>query len=373
MTVHSKFDTRSYSHDVIGSLRNSRLPAHRIFGVGTLNLNGMNLNDLMTDTKLQETPEAKQPCVGKKRRKQILPPPPAELTPEAPAFPDTIHPMLEVLDEGATYEIDVLAAQELPSTKATQKHISSHLPDYVCSLNNGHDRHRAVHNTTPSSAVISHKTSSGQLINRRKERDGRVTSQTFSLGKSSPHCRFTRLTVISVYAPQNIASRAMFFAQLTAKVDNLRIHNHLVIVAGLLQLAPKNMDRSSGKTSTQERDLFKNFLKGTGLLDAFREAHPTLPDAWTFHQQGFRSASRIDHILIDPHLRPALLSAGILKHKSFTHSNTADHRLVVAHFDREKIFGPPPPRRQKPPKPEAPAYDGLDSSAWRAEENEPKN
>ena len=62
---------------------------------------------LMTDTKLQETPEAKQPCVGKKRRKQILPPPPAELTPEAPAFPDTIHPMLEVLDAGATYEIDV--------------------------------------------------------------------------------------------------------------------------------------------------------------------------------------------------------------------------------------------------------------------------
>ena len=32
-------------------------------------------------------------------------------------------------------------------------------------------------------------------------------------------------------------------------------------------------------------------------------------------QQGFRTASRIDHILIDPHLRPALLSAGILKIK----------------------------------------------------------
>jgi hypothetical protein len=190
MTVNSKIDTRPYSTEIIGSLRNPRLPAHRIFGVGSLNLNGMNLNDLMTDTQMPETPEAKKPKLGKKRRRQILPLPPPELTPETPEIPDIIHPLLEVLDEGATYEIDVLAAQEIPSTKATQKHISRHLPEYVCSLNNGHDRHRAVHNTTPSSAIISHKTSSGQLINRRKERDGRVTSQTFSLGKASPNRRF---------------------------------------------------------------------------------------------------------------------------------------------------------------------------------------
>jgi hypothetical protein len=44
--------------------------------------------------------------------------------------------------------------------------------------------------------------------------------------------------------------------------------------------------------------------------------------------------------------------------------------LVVAHFDREKIFGPPPPRRPRQPKPPAPAYDGLDSSAWGTEEKE---
>ena len=361
---------RTSSQVVIGSLRNPRLPAHRIFGVGSLNLNGMKLSDLMTDTRVHMIPETKQPCVGKKRRKQILPPPPAELTPEFPELPDAIHPVLEVLDECATYEIDVLAAQEIPSTKSIQKHVSRQRPEFVCSLNNGHDRHRAVHNTTPSSAIISHKTSSGQLINRRKERDGRVTSQTFSLGKSSPHRRFTRLTIISVYAPQNTAFRALFFAQLTAKVEDLRLRKHLVIIAGDLQIAPTKLDRSSGKTSPQESELFDSFIKATGLLDAFRELHPTKTEAWSFHQQGFLSASRIDHILIDPHLRPALLSAGILKHKSFTHSNTADHRLVVVHFDREKIFGPPPPRRQRQPKPPTPAYDGLDSSAWRKEEKE---
>ena len=214
------------------------------------------------------------------------------------------------------------------------------LPNYVTTLNKG----------SATSAVISKKRTCGALVTRWKGFDGRVSSQTFSVGPNSKHRIFTRVVILSVYAPTgNHSDRSDFFVKLAILVINLRKQKKLVILTGDLNLAPAEIDRSSKTDRNNERAIFATFITATGLIDAFREKHPKL-EAASFSRNA--STSRIDHILVDPALEHAIISAKILLHKSYTASDQGDHRMTIVNFNKSMIFGKaPPPPNDPDPKP----------------------
>ena len=272
----------------------------------------------------------------------------------APPLPtandSNIHPLEEILNDCEIHGVDVLALQDIHAKASNaQRHMNFCLQSHVTTSKKPHSN-GSFNQTT---AILSRKSTCSALVNRWKGFDGRVTSQTFSLGPHASLRSKTRVVILSVYAPTSrCTDRAEFFTKLAILIVSLRKQKKLVILTGDLNLAPSDHDRSSKLDYNNERAIFALFLKTTGLLDAFREKHPDLPAAsYRKTAQSGLQTSRIDHILVDPLLQHAIIGAKILTHKSFIASDQGDHRMVIVHFNKSMIFGKPPP--PQPPRPRA--------------------
>ena len=237
--------------DITGSMADPKLPYHAIFSVASPNLQGPDLSTLSTLHKdgnrytfTPRPPKRHHAQKGQKKRNQILPSIGLEPLPDPDPPDGNPHIISETLSQCGEHGVDILCTQECPSTKATQRNINRCLPEYITTLHTGpKDSHKA-HNSAPSTGIISHKKSSGPLASRWKGLQGRLTTQTFSLGEHSPYRTHTRLVVLSVYGPTGVPNniRDNFWNKVIKKISELRQQKKLIILASDFNLAPSSID-----------------------------------------------------------------------------------------------------------------------------------
>ena len=222
------------------------------------------------------------------------------------------HELSSILNVSHEHRVDVLALQDITiSGKKSGRYVNYCLNEHTATI------HKGLQNE--STALLSHNCTSGALVNKWRGFNGRVVSQTFSVGPSSKSRTHTRLTILSVYGPPgNYKDRTIFFSKLILLISKLQKQKKLVIVLGDLNLAPSSDDRTSQNDNNKKRSLFANLLEKTGLIDGFRHVNPveSTPPAYSFHRHTTpKSSSRIDHILVDPALQDSILGAKILLQK----------------------------------------------------------
>jgi len=236
-------------------------------------------------------------------KKQRRKPPPTLPTPTVE--PDkNVHELRSILNDSHDHRVDVLAMQDITiAGKKAARHANYCLEDHTATIHTG-----AQHEST---ALLSHKRTSGALVNKWKGFNGRVVAQTFSVGPASKSRTHTRIVILSVYGPPgSYKTRNTFFSRLITKIRELQKQKKLVIVMGDLNLAPTADDRTSGNDNYKERSIFANLLEKTGLIDSFRKVNPAegTPNAYSYHRHTkLKVSSRIDHILVDPALKGSIL------------------------------------------------------------------
>lgn len=160
---------------------------------------------------------------------------------------------------------------------------------------------------------------------------------------------FDNLVAICGYFPNGQALDSDKFVYKLAWIDSLRswvagllAQPKPCVLAGDFNIAPEDRDvhdpvlwAGQLHCSPQERERFFAFIEA-GMIDTFRafEQPPKQYSWWDYRQLGFRrnAGLRIDHILIDPRLRPALTGCRIDKDER-RKEQPSDHAPVIASFD----------------------------------------
>ena len=282
-----------YSHppellinDSIGKEPDPDIDWNDIYTLATYNAQGLNLNNL--EPIRQRTKRQLPIRTNNKKQRRAPPPPlpPIEIEPDKNA-----HELSSILNVSHDHRVDVLALQHITvAGKKASRHVNYCLNDHTATIHTGLQ--------SESTALLSHNKTSGALVNRWKGFNGRVVSQTFSVGPTSKSRTHTRIVILCVYGPPgSYKERNVFFSKLIVKITKLQKQKKLVIVMGDLNLAPATHDRTSGKDNNKERSLFSNLLERTGLIDSFREVNPAeaSPPAYSYHRHTSPPASsRID-------------------------------------------------------------------------------
>ena len=166
--------------DSVGKEPDPTIPWNDIYTLATYNVQGLNLSNL-EPVKRRRTLHRPIRVNNKKQRRK---PPPTLPTPTVE--PDkNVHELRSILNDSHDHRVDVLAMQDITiAGKKAARHANYCLEDHTATIHTG-----AQHEST---ALLSHKRTSGALVNKWKGFNGRVVAQTFSVWPASKSRTHTR-------------------------------------------------------------------------------------------------------------------------------------------------------------------------------------
>ena len=131
-----------------------------------------------------------------------------------------------------------------------------------------------------------------------------------------------KLTVVNIYAPNNINVRTDFFKNTSTWINKHRAINSEIIMGGDFNCALNVKDRESEKTEKSSKHLH-NLLKYNQLIDVLNNT-PITKDKFTFTDPATQLGSRLDYIFCSKPILPL-----------FSHLSTSkipmipDHKAVI--------------------------------------------
>jgi exodeoxyribonuclease III len=145
-----------------------------------------------------------------------------------------------------------------------------------------------------------------------------------------------------------------WFERLIVHAQGLCASTHPVIVAGDYNVVPTDFDiynprswRKDALLQPESRACWERLL-AQGWTDAIRQLHPEQPvfTFWDYFRQHWQrdAGLRIDHLLLNPALAPALLAAGVDRWVR-GEEHASDHAPTWVQLDRSRLRGAP----AKPP------------------------
>jgi exodeoxyribonuclease-3 len=169
---------------------------------------------------------------------------------------------------------------------------------------------------------------------------------------------FERFFLVNTYAPnaggglKNLPNRRDYNRHFQEFVAELGRTKH-VVVAGDLNVAPEPIDLYNPKAhensacfSREEREDFRELLRGAGLIDTWRELNPVADASkslagegtytfWSFRHnlRGTNRGWRLDHMLVSAAMRP-------LVHKAFIRRELlgSDHTAIGLLLDKSLMY-----------------------------------
>jgi exodeoxyribonuclease III len=141
-----------------------------------------------------------------------------------------------------------------------------------------------------------------------------------------------------------------WFERLIVHAQGLCASTHPVIVAGDYNVVPTDFDiynprswRKDALLQPESRACWERLL-AQGWTDAIRQLHPEQPvfTFWDYFRQHWQrdAGLRIDHLLLNPALAPALLAAGVDRWVR-GEEQASDHAPTWVQLDRSRLRGAP--------------------------------
>ena len=135
------------------------------------------------------------------------------------------------------------------------------------------------------------------------------------------------MTLMNVYAPNNISERKTFFSKMQKWIDKFAQNENNLIIGGDFNFTENNALDRYNQTNTKDASsvTYKNLIDTKNLSDVWRQMHPNRK------QFTYKDISRLDKFLVSTELFDNIQKSNIV-----IPGVKSDHKCITLHLDFEK-------------------------------------
>ena len=134
------------------------------------------------------------------------------------------------------------------------------------------------------------------------------------------------MTIMNVYAPNNITERKCFFTKMQKWIDRYALNENNIIIGGDFNYTESDLDRyNQSNTKDASSVTYKNLINTKNLNDAWRKIHPNKK------QFTYKDISRLDKFLVSTEILDSLQKSNIV-----IPGIKSDHKCITMLLDFDK-------------------------------------